>query len=86
MCQSFSSNLSILNWSSVCSLPYFSYIQTALYTISLAFDIILFLFPIYPLSKIQMGRAQKFKSSTIFMFGCWYGVSPNLRSLLLTGG
>ncbi|KAI1391740.1 uncharacterized protein F4822DRAFT_441030 [Hypoxylon trugodes] len=56
-------------WRDYCSLGYFTIIQTTLYSVSLAFDLILMAFPAYPLWKVQLDRAKKIKAIAIFIVG-----------------
>ncbi|KAI0023371.1 hypothetical protein F4780DRAFT_729491 [Xylariomycetidae sp. FL0641] len=61
-------HLTLFTFLEVCSLDYFEAAQTALYTVSFTFDLILLLFPIYPLSKLQMDAKRRTKAIVIFMF------------------
>ncbi|KAI4222146.1 MAG: hypothetical protein LQ349_007687 [Xanthoria aureola] len=48
---------------------YYYYIQVALYSTSMAFDAILLVFPLYPVSKLQLPLKKRIGVSVLFMMG-----------------
>lgn len=48
---------------------YYYYTQVALYSTSMAFDIVLFFMPLYPVSKLQMPLKKRLGVSVLFMLG-----------------
>ncbi|KAI1400389.1 hypothetical protein F4819DRAFT_367943 [Hypoxylon fuscum] len=52
-----------------CSTNYWNAAQVTLYSISLAFDIILVFFPIFPVSKLQMPMKKRIGVGIMFMLG-----------------
>ncbi|OTA55079.1 hypothetical protein K449DRAFT_425945 [Hypoxylon sp. EC38] len=52
-----------------CSTDYWNAAQITLYSVSLAFDVILLVFPIFPISKLQMPWKRRFGVSIMFMLG-----------------
>jgi hypothetical protein len=48
---------------------YYYHIQVALYSTSMTFDIILLIFPIYPVFQIQMNLKKRFGVLLMFMLG-----------------
>jgi hypothetical protein len=67
LCSNF--NQGPYTWATNCSLHYFTVTQTTLYTASLALDTILYLLPVYPMAKLQMGPKSRTKVITIFSVG-----------------
>ncbi|KAK8139364.1 hypothetical protein PG984_002744 [Apiospora sp. TS-2023a] len=68
-CGNVAEDLHFYVWASRCSLIYFGNTQTALYTVSLAFDVVLFTLPFYPMFKLQMNKENRVKVLIIFTFG-----------------
>ena len=48
---------------------YYYYTQVALYSTSMAFDVILLVFPIYPVLQLQMARTKRMGVLAMFMLG-----------------
>ncbi|KAI0832153.1 hypothetical protein F5Y06DRAFT_189300 [Hypoxylon sp. FL0890] len=52
-----------------CSSDYWNAIQITLYSVSLAFDVILLVFPIFPISRLQMPLKKRLGVGIMFMLG-----------------
>jgi hypothetical protein len=59
---------------------YYYYEQVALFSTSMAFDIILLVLPIYPVIQLQMTVKRRIGVIAIFMCGAAYGPLTVLRS------
>ncbi|KAK8110339.1 uncharacterized protein PG998_006796 [Apiospora kogelbergensis] len=69
ICKNFGDSVTFFDFGTHCSQKYFANIQTAMYTFSLAFDVVLFSLPVYPMFKLQMNKQHRVKVLFIFMCG-----------------
>lgn len=60
-----------------CNDWYYYHTQVALYSTSMAFDIILLVFPLYPTFKLQLPLRKRIGISVIFMLGAGYVFHPS---------
>lgn len=51
---------------------YYYYLQVALYSTSMAFDVILLVLPLYPISQLQMALRKRIGIGSILVLGTWY--------------
>ena len=51
---------------------YYYYLQVALYSTSMAFDVILLVLPLYPISQLQMALRKRIGIGSILVLGAWY--------------
>ncbi|KAF3059928.1 hypothetical protein GL218_08761 [Daldinia childiae] len=69
-----------------CNDLYYTYSTIGLYSVSLAYDVVLLLFPIYPVLKLNMGWRRRIGILVIFMLGAAASIAAALKLALFVDG
>src|SRR5262245_20530421 len=69
MCPPLSGAWDVENRLRYCSVAYYQYMTQALYIVSMAFDIILLVFPIFQVARLKMPMGRRIGIAVIFGFG-----------------
>lgn len=64
-----------------CDFEFYNHTTTALYSVSLAFDVLILVFPIFPVSKLHLPVIKRIGIGAIFVFGAAYVDISNPISL-----
>ncbi|KAI1479992.1 hypothetical protein F4774DRAFT_380500 [Daldinia eschscholtzii] len=69
-----------------CNDLYYTYSTIGLYSVSLAYDVVLLVFPIFPVLKLNMGWRRRIGILVIFMLGAAASIAAALKLALFVDG